>query len=161
MGSNELESSTKLAVLIMATGSGTPLKSRRLRVLHEVGGKPLLSYVIAAAAQVAGPSDIYVVVGHKAEQVKAAVSATGVRFIDQENQPGPGHPLSGALEAIAGYAQILLLPGDVPLIRPETIERLWPFHLEQAAMTHADSHTRRPQRPMAANTAKDPAPRAV
>jgi bifunctional UDP-N-acetylglucosamine pyrophosphorylase/glucosamine-1-phosphate N-acetyltransferase len=131
-----MESSTKLAVLIMATGSGTPLKSRRPTVLHEVGGKPLVNHVIAAAAQFADPTDIYVVVGHQAEQVKAAVSATGVRFIDTAGQRGAGHALQTALEAAAAYEHILLLPGDVPLIRPETIEQLWQFHLaEQAAMT--------------------------
>jgi bifunctional UDP-N-acetylglucosamine pyrophosphorylase/glucosamine-1-phosphate N-acetyltransferase len=136
MGKNELESSTNLAVVIMAAGKGTRLKSRRPKVLHEIGGKPLLSYVIAAAGQVVDPAHIYVVVGHQAERVKAAVAATGVRFVDQADPRGTGHAIQCASEAIAGYEHILILSGDVPLIRPETIEQLWQFHLaEKAAMT--------------------------
>jgi bifunctional UDP-N-acetylglucosamine pyrophosphorylase/glucosamine-1-phosphate N-acetyltransferase len=131
-----MESSTELAVLIMATGSGTRLKSRRPKALHEVGGKPLISYVIAAAAKVVDPADIYVVVGHQAEQVKAAVAVTGVRFIDQAGPRGTGHAIQSVGKAIAGYEHILFLPGDVPLVRPETIQQLCQFHLaEQAAMT--------------------------
>ncbi len=136
MGKNELESSTKLAVVIMAAGKGTRLKSRRPKVLHEIGGKPLLSHVIAAASRVVDPAHIYVVVGHQAERVKAAVTATGVHFVDQADPRGTGHAIQCARETIAGFEHILVLSGDVPLIRPETIERLWQFHLaEHAAMT--------------------------
>jgi bifunctional UDP-N-acetylglucosamine pyrophosphorylase/glucosamine-1-phosphate N-acetyltransferase len=136
MGSNELESNNELAVVIMAAGDGTPLKSRRPKVLHEIGGKPLLSYVIAAANQIVDPADIYVVAGCQAERVKAATAATGVRFIDRADQVGAGHALLSAMEATAGYEHILVLLGDVPLIRPETIQGLLDFHLaEQAGMT--------------------------
>ena len=65
----------QLAIAIMAAGKGTRLKSKRPKVLHEIGGKPLLAHVIAAAAQIVPPSDIYVIVGHEAEKVKAAVAA--------------------------------------------------------------------------------------
>jgi bifunctional UDP-N-acetylglucosamine pyrophosphorylase/glucosamine-1-phosphate N-acetyltransferase len=126
----------KLAVVIMAAGKGTRLKSRRPKVLHEVGGKPLLAHVIAAANQVVAPADIYVIIGHEAEQVRTTVAATGVRFVDQTDQLGTGHAIQCAAGAIAGYEHILVLSGDVPLIRPETIERLWQFHqAEHAAMT--------------------------
>jgi bifunctional UDP-N-acetylglucosamine pyrophosphorylase/glucosamine-1-phosphate N-acetyltransferase len=105
-------------------------------VLHEIGGKPLLAHVIAAASKVVAPADIYVVIGHQAERVKAAVAATGVQFVEQADQLGTGHAIQCAREAIAGYENILVLSGDVPLIRPETIERLWQFHqAQQAAMT--------------------------
>jgi bifunctional UDP-N-acetylglucosamine pyrophosphorylase/glucosamine-1-phosphate N-acetyltransferase len=125
-----------VAVVIMAAGKGTRLKSKRPKVLHEIGGKPLLAHVIAAAAQVAAPADIYVVIGHQAEQVRAAVAATGVRFVEQTEQRGTGHAIQCAREAIAGYESILVLSGDVPLIRAETLERLLRFHqAEQAAMT--------------------------
>jgi bifunctional UDP-N-acetylglucosamine pyrophosphorylase/glucosamine-1-phosphate N-acetyltransferase len=120
----------------MAAGKGTRLKSRRPKVLHEIGGKPLLGYVIAAASRVVDPAKIYVVVGHQAERVKAAVAATGVNFIEQTEQRGTGHAIQCAREAIAGYENILVLSGDVPLIRAETLEHLWQFHLaEKAAMT--------------------------
>jgi bifunctional UDP-N-acetylglucosamine pyrophosphorylase/glucosamine-1-phosphate N-acetyltransferase len=136
MESNEIESPSTLAVVIMAAGKGTRLKSRRPKVLHEIGGKPLLSHVIAAAGRVAKPEDIYAVVGHQTDRVKSAVAATGIRFVDQPEQRGTGHAIQCAREAIAAYDNILVLSGDVPLIRPETIETLWQFHRSQrAAMT--------------------------
>jgi bifunctional UDP-N-acetylglucosamine pyrophosphorylase/glucosamine-1-phosphate N-acetyltransferase len=131
-----MESNAKLAVVIMAAGKGTRLKSRRPKVLHEVGGKPLLAHVIAAANQVVAPADIYVIIGHQAEQVRSAVEASGVQFVEQTQQLGTGHAIQCAADAIAGYDHVLVLSGDVPLIRPETIERLWQFHqAEHAAMT--------------------------
>jgi bifunctional UDP-N-acetylglucosamine pyrophosphorylase/glucosamine-1-phosphate N-acetyltransferase len=127
---------SKLAVVIMAAGKGTRLKSARPKVLHQIGGKPLLSHVIAAASQVVAPGDIYVVIGHQADRVKVAVADTGVRFIEQADQRGTGHAIQCALPAIAGYGYMLVLSGDVPLIRPQTIEQLWQFHQrERAAMT--------------------------
>jgi bifunctional UDP-N-acetylglucosamine pyrophosphorylase/glucosamine-1-phosphate N-acetyltransferase len=134
MESTAIEST--LAVVIMAAGKGTRLKSRRPKVLHEIGGKPLLAHVIAAAARVAPPQDIYAVVGHQADRVKSALAATGIHFVDQPDQRGTGHAIQCARHAIAPYQNILVLSGDVPLIRPETIEALWQFHLaQQAAMT--------------------------
>ena len=136
MESTEMESSSTLAVIIMAAGKGTRLKSSRPKVLHEIGGKPLLLHVIAAAGRVARPEDIYAVVGHQADRVKSAVAATGIRFVDQPEQRGTGHAIQCAREAIAAYENILVLSGDVPLIRPETIETLWEFHRsQQASMT--------------------------
>ena len=131
-----MEAKAKPAVVIMAAGKGTRLKSQRPKVLHEIGGKPLLAHVIAAASKIVAPENIYVVIGHQAEQVRAAVASTGVRFVEQTEQLGTGHAIQCAREAIAGYENILVLSGDVPLIRPETIEQLWRFHLaQQAAMT--------------------------
>lgn len=120
----------------MAAGKGTRLKSRRPKVLHQIGGKPLLTHVIAAARQVVAAEDIYVVVGHEAEQVRATVAESGVRFVDQTEQRGTGHAIQCAREAIADYENILVLSGDAPLIRPETIQEMWRFHqAESAAMT--------------------------
>jgi len=134
--SNQVESNPNLAVVIMAAGKGTRLKSRRPKVLHEIGGKPLLGHVIAAASKIVAPGDIFAVVGHQAERVKAAVAATGIHFVEQAEQRGTGHAIQCAAAAIAGYENILVLSGDVPLIRPETIEQLWQFHrAHKAAMT--------------------------
>ena len=131
-----MESNVKLAVVIMAAGKGTRLKSQRPKVLHEIGGKPLLAHVFAAASKIAAPSDIYVVIGHQAEKVRAAVASTGVRFVEQTEQLGTGHAVQCAREAVKGYENILVLSGDVPLIRAETIEQVWEFHqAQQAAMT--------------------------
>ena len=76
----------RFAIVIMAAGKGTRLKSKRPKVLHEIGGKPLLAHVIAAAASVVPAEDVYVVVGHEAERVKSAVAATGVNFVLQTEQ---------------------------------------------------------------------------
>ena len=125
-----------LAVVIMAAGKGTRLKSRRPKVLHQIGGKPLLAHVIAAASKIVAPGDIHVIVGHQAERVEAAVASTGVKFVLQAEQLGTGHAIQCAREAIAGYDDVLVLSGDVPLLCSETIELLWSFHrVEDAAMT--------------------------
>lgn len=126
----------KLAVVIMAAGKGTRLKSRRPKVLHEVGGKTLLSHVISSASRLSNSEDIYIVIGHQADRVRKAVAATGVQFVEQAQQRGTGHAIQCAREAIAGYENILVLSGDVPLIRAETLESLMTLHLaEGAAMT--------------------------
>lgn len=120
----------------MAAGKGTRLKSKRAKVLHEIGGKALLRHVIDAAAQIVEPKDIFVVVGHQAGQVKSAVEATGVRFVEQAEQRGTGHAIQCAQSAVAGYDNLLVLSGDVPLLKTETIAQVRDFHLEQqAAMT--------------------------
>jgi bifunctional UDP-N-acetylglucosamine pyrophosphorylase/glucosamine-1-phosphate N-acetyltransferase len=125
-----------LAIVIMAAGKGTRLKSRRPKVLHEIGGKPLLSHVIAAAERIVPAAQIFAVVGHQAERVRAAVAATGVQFVEQTEQRGTGHAIQCAADAIKDYENILVLSGDVPLIRTETIEKLWKFHqIQHAAMT--------------------------
>ncbi|MGA3049419.1 MAG: bifunctional UDP-N-acetylglucosamine diphosphorylase/glucosamine-1-phosphate N-acetyltransferase GlmU [Terracidiphilus sp.] len=135
----------KLAVVIMAAGKGTRLKSRRPKVLHEVGGKPLLAHVIAAARQIVAPEDIYAVVGHQAEMVKAAVTSCGIRFVEQAEQRGTGHAIQSASEAIKGYDHILVLSGDVPLIRAEHLRALWEFHqAQEAAMTLVSAEPEHP-----------------
>src|SRR5689334_8808062 len=80
----------KFAVLILAAGKGTRLKSKHSKVLHAIGGKPLLAHVIAAAKAIA-PARIIVVVGHEAERVKDAVKDSGVEFVLQADQRGTGH----------------------------------------------------------------------
>ena len=129
------------AIAIMAAGKGTRLKSRRPKVLHEIAGKALLLHVIAAAQKVVAADQIYCIIGHEAERVKAAVRQTGVQFVLQPEQRGTGHALQmvKAHFAATGAAlpdNLLVLSGDVPLIRPETIEQVCRVHLEEhAAMT--------------------------
>jgi bifunctional UDP-N-acetylglucosamine pyrophosphorylase / glucosamine-1-phosphate N-acetyltransferase len=126
----------KLAIVIMAGGKGTRLKSKRAKVLHEIGGKSLLRHVIGSASQIVTPSDIYVVIGHQASAVEAAVKDTGVRFVLQEEQRGTGHAIQTTAPAVREYDELLVLSGDVPLLKPETIASLRDFHIEQrAAMT--------------------------
>ena len=124
------------AIVIMAAGKGTRLKSKRAKVLHEIAGQPLLAHVIRAAQQIVPAENIYVIVGHQAENVRAAVTPMGVKFVLQAEQRGTGHAIMCAREQVASYQNILVLSGDVPLIRTETIARLRDFHLsKKAAMT--------------------------
>jgi len=120
----------------MAAGKGTRLKSKHPKVLHEIGGKPILAHVIATAQKVVPAEGIFVIVGHEAERVREAVARTGVNFIVQTEQRGTGHALMVAREALSGYDQVIVLSGDAPLITADTIEKLIDFHTSQkAAMT--------------------------
>jgi bifunctional UDP-N-acetylglucosamine pyrophosphorylase/glucosamine-1-phosphate N-acetyltransferase len=132
----EATSGPRVAVAIMAAGKGTRLKSQIPKVLHEVGGKPLLEHVIRAAVRIVPANDVYAIIGHEADRVRAAMKHTGVNFVLQAEQRGTGHALITARDALAGYDHVIVLSGDAPLITPETIGRLRNFHLqEQAAMT--------------------------
>ncbi len=120
----------------MAAGKGTRLKSKYPKVLHEVGGRPLLAHVIAAATQIVPAKDVYAIIGHEADRVREAVASTGIRFVLQKEQRGTGHALMVAREALAPYDIVLVLSGDAPLITVETIAKLRDFHLaKNAAMT--------------------------
>ncbi len=126
----------EIAIVIMAAGKGTRLKSRRPKVLHQIGGRALVEHVIAAAAQVVEPKDIYVIIGHEAEQVRASLEHTGVRFIVQAEQRGTGHAILTVRPEVEQYESLIVLSGDAPMITTETILQLRDFHLvQQAAMT--------------------------
>jgi len=133
--------STGFAVAIMAAGKGTRLKSKLPKVLHEVGGRALLLHVIAAAKTLVPAQRIYCIVGHEAGRVQAAVASTGVNFVLQPEQRGTGHAMQilKAWFSLSGETlpkHLLVLSGDVPLIRPETLASLCELHLaEDAAMT--------------------------
>ena len=125
----------------MAAGKGTRLKSRRPKVLHEIGGQALLLHVIAAAKTIAPADHIYCIIGHEADRVRAAVESTGVAFVLQPEQRGTGHALQQLKAHFAATgenppANLLVLSGDVPLIKPATLDALCAFHMrEHAAMT--------------------------
>jgi bifunctional UDP-N-acetylglucosamine pyrophosphorylase/glucosamine-1-phosphate N-acetyltransferase len=116
-----------LRVLILAAGKSTRMKSRYAKVLHRVGGRPLIEHVLSVARNLS--NDISVVVGHSADQVKAAISE--VTFIDQKEQLGTGHAVLAAREKFSGYAgDVLVMPGDVPLIGTATLDAFVRFHRE-------------------------------
>src|SRR3984957_19089694 len=133
--------SNEFAIAIMAGGKAPRLKSKHPKVLHEIGGRALLLYVIAAAETAVTPDHIYCIIGHESERVKAAVASTGVQFVPQPEQRGTGHAMQ-MLKADFERSgtplpkHLLVLSGDVPLIRPETITAVRDLHLrEHAAMT--------------------------
>jgi bifunctional UDP-N-acetylglucosamine pyrophosphorylase/glucosamine-1-phosphate N-acetyltransferase len=114
-----------LDVLILAAGLGTRMRSRTAKVLHELGGRPLIAHVARAAAALTS-RPIHVVVGHQAEQVAAAVREElgdhGAVFITQAEQRGTGDAVMVARSALADAdSTLLILSGDVPLVRAETL----------------------------------------
>jgi bifunctional UDP-N-acetylglucosamine pyrophosphorylase / glucosamine-1-phosphate N-acetyltransferase len=120
----------------MAAGKGTRLKSKHPKVLHEVGGKPILAHVVTSATKVIPAQDVFAVIGHEADRVRQAVAHTGINFVVQAEQRGTGHALMVAREALAPYDQVIVLSGDAPLISPETIQKLRDFHVaNHSAMT--------------------------
>src|SRR5438445_3860053 len=126
----------RIAIAIMAAGKGTRLKSKHPKVLHEVGGKPLLAHVIAAAIKVVPAKDVYAIIGHEADRVREAVAHTGVSFVLKKEQRGTCHALMTAREALGPYDVVIVLSGDAPLITSSTIEKLRDFHISRrAAMT--------------------------
>ncbi len=113
----------KLEVVILAAGQGTRMKSRLPKVLHTVGGKPLLEHVIRTA-QGLDPAAIHVVIGHGCEQVRQALAQYHINWVTQAQQLGTGHAVLQALPAIASDSVVLVLYGDVPLTKLSTLQDL-------------------------------------
>jgi bifunctional UDP-N-acetylglucosamine pyrophosphorylase/glucosamine-1-phosphate N-acetyltransferase len=118
----------KLASVVLCAGKGTRMKSDRAKVLHPALGRPLCAWPLSRAVQL-GASPVVAVVGHQAEAVERAVRAefpaVDVRFALQAEQRGTGHAVQCAAEALAGHdGAVLILYGDAPLVREETLAEL-------------------------------------
>ncbi len=113
-----------LAVVILAAGKGTRMKSDLHKVLHPIAGRPMLLHLIASAAALA-PARTVVVTGAGREQVEAAVAPQGIATALQAEQLGTGHAVAQARDALAGFAgDVLILYGDVPLVTDATMRRM-------------------------------------
>jgi bifunctional UDP-N-acetylglucosamine pyrophosphorylase/glucosamine-1-phosphate N-acetyltransferase len=113
--------SPELAVLILAAGKGTRMKSGRAKVLHEIAGRPMLGYPLALAESLA-PRHLVVVIGCDAERVREAYAGRAT-FVVQSELRGTGHAVLQTRDALAGFrGDVLVLYGDVPLLRASTIE---------------------------------------
>lgn len=124
-----------LAVVILAAGQGTRMRSTLPKVLHRIGGRPLVGHVLDTARDL-GPAHVVVVVRHERDQVAEAVVgvAPEVVVVDQDEIPGTGRAVEVALEAIAGFeGDVLVLSGDVPLLDYDTLAALVASHREAAA----------------------------
>jgi bifunctional UDP-N-acetylglucosamine pyrophosphorylase/glucosamine-1-phosphate N-acetyltransferase len=122
-----------LATVILAAGKGTRMKSAQPKVLHPLCGQPLIHYPVRLARQL-GSTTTVLVVGHGAETVESALAAENVVFALQAEQLGTGHALLCAQPALADFSgTILLLCGDVPLLRAATIAQLLDYHHAQGA----------------------------
>lgn len=113
----------KLDIVILAAGEGKRMQSRLPKVLHRVGGMPLLQHVVNSTRTLA-PVACHIVVGHGSEQVREALAGQDIHWVLQEQQLGTGHAVMQALPAIDDDATVLVLYGDVPLISPETLKAL-------------------------------------
>lgn len=120
----------KFYALILAAGKGTRMKSDLPKVLHEIKGKPLLGYVLDTA-KAAGAKKIIVIVGHQAQKVNARFSDNGCVFVLQEPQLGTGHAVLQAKKELYNYNGLtIILYGDVPLLKPETVDNLIQEHVK-------------------------------
>lgn len=112
-----------LDILILAAGKGTRMRSDLPKVLHPIGGKPLVQHVADTARQVGG-EQLLIIIGHGAEKVEERMAAPDVKFVLQAQQLGTGHAVQQALPHLRGDATVLILYGDVPLTRAETLQNL-------------------------------------
>ncbi|MEG3637922.1 bifunctional UDP-N-acetylglucosamine diphosphorylase/glucosamine-1-phosphate N-acetyltransferase GlmU [Magnetococcus sp. PR-3] len=121
--------SQQSAVLILAAGKGTRMRSKLPKVLHPIAEKPLLGHVLDAARAL-NPSRLVVVIGHEGDQIRQALDADDITWVEQSPQLGTGHAVQCAMPHLDGLKNhhLLILNGDVPLIRTETLKQCLESH---------------------------------
>lgn len=124
-----------VAVAILAAGRGTRMKSRLPKVLHGLSGRSLVEWVLQSLTGIQ-PTRCFVIVGYQGQAVQAALTATGtypsLEFVEQAEQLGTGHAVQQLLPYLQGFQEdLLILNGDVPLLKSETIEQLIQIHRQQ------------------------------
>lgn len=123
-----------LATIVLAAGKGTRMKSDVIKVLHPAAGLPMIAWPVAAARD-AGSDTIVLVIGHQANAVQGVFrGAADIRCAMQEEQLGTGHAVACALDALPGFCgTLLILCGDTPLLRSETLKTMLAYHLDNKA----------------------------
>jgi bifunctional UDP-N-acetylglucosamine pyrophosphorylase / glucosamine-1-phosphate N-acetyltransferase len=128
-----LEGARGLHVVVLAAGKGTRMKCGRPKVLHTLAGETLIGHVLRAARALS-PETLTLVVGHQAAELQAALGGHGLHYALQEPQLGTGHAVLQAEPLLAGRTgTMVLLSGDVPLLRAATLERLVNHHVGRGA----------------------------
>ena len=123
----------QLGIILLAAGQGTRMKSALPKVLHPLGGKALFLHVLETARRLR-PERVAIVIGHGAQAVREAYAGSDVRWAMQEEQLGTGHAVLCAAAAFENFAgDVVILSGDVPMIRAETLRGLIQHHREQHA----------------------------
>ena len=112
-----------LEIIILAAGQGTRMKSSLPKVLHPMAGRTLLQHVVDTALALE-PSAVHVVVGHGGNEVRKSLSDYPLKWVEQREQLGTGHAVMQALPHVGEQSTVLVLYGDVPLIRQSTLEAL-------------------------------------
>jgi len=136
----------KTAAIILAAGKGTRMKSNLVKVMHLLGGRPMVAWPIEAVRD-AGATRIALVTGHQSDAVQDYLhDDPSITFALQEEQLGTGHAVACAERALQGFTgRVLILCGDVPLIRPETLRGLLECHVSrQATVTVLTTHLENP-----------------
>lgn len=110
-------------VVVLAAGQGTRMKSNKPKVLHGIAGKPMLQHVIDASKALDN-SKCHLIVGHGSEQVKSVINEGNLIWVQQTEQLGTGHAVQQALPGLSDESTTLILYGDVPLIKTDTLQRL-------------------------------------
>ncbi len=129
-----MKSNRALASIVLAAGEGTRMKSDIAKVLHRVCGKAMIRYVLEAVLGVK-PRKVVVVVGHQAEAVKNEVVDFDVEFAYQPERLGTAHAVSMARPFLDGFkGEVIVLNGDTPLLKPETLERFVDHHRRSGAV---------------------------
>ena len=123
-----------LEIVILAAGKGTRMRSDRAKVLHDLGGQPLLYHVLATATELQ-PSAMHVVYGHGGDAVTAAFADAPVHWVRQAHQNGTGHALRQALPFIDPNSRVLVMYGDIPLVRAATLQPLCNDNLNLSILT--------------------------
>lgn len=122
-----------LSVVILAAGRGTRMKSDLAKVLHPLCGKPMLTYSVDIARAL-GAEKIAVIIGHQADHVREVFKDQGLIFVEQREQLGTGHAVLQAKNTFSGNdGNIIILCGDVPLLRSSTVEALIEYHVSEKA----------------------------
>ena len=136
-----------VAVAILAAGRGTRMKSELPKVLHSLGGRSLVERVLESCQEIS-PVRRLVIIGYQAEKVKIALeSISNVEFVEQTEQLGTGHAVQQLLPYLEGFeGDLLVLNGDVPLLRPQTLKNLMETHKQhQNAATLLTAHLPNPK----------------
>ena len=136
-----------VAVAILAAGRGTRMRSELPKVLHPLGGRSLVERALDSCQQI-NPSRQLLIVGYQAQQIKQALSARqGIEFVEQPQQLGTGHAIQQLLPHLRGFSgDLIVLNGDVPLLRPETLQQFLHSHqAHQNAVTLLTAHVPNPK----------------
>jgi len=123
-----------LITLILAAGLGKRMRSDLPKVIHKINGKELVKYVIAQAKET-GSNEIWLIIGHKGEMVREATKDLNVNYVVQSEQLGTGHAVMQAEKVLKGKTgDVLILCGDVPLLKPETLISLRNYHVNSGSV---------------------------
>ncbi len=119
----------RFLALILAAGKGTRFKSNRIKVLHPIMGRPMLSFVVGCVLKLK-PEKLFLVLGYQKEDVMGQFASAGIEFIHQKEQLGTAHAVMVARKVLEKSREkdVLVINGDLPLLRPETLRPMLAFH---------------------------------